>query len=124
MKQYGNKDMKDLWRALDQVPASMSYITRLKAFSLSLHWSSGIVAPKAFWIPHSTIHNIVKQLPLSLRCLEIDLESQERTASSDVEMDICEAVATTLPHLEHVRLRLARYCAKLFVPSETHSKPW
>lgn len=116
---HGNKATNCLWVALKQLPTLTSQMSNLHTFSFSVKWEKYVVPPTGFWLEHRAIYDIVHSLPTSLKNLELDTKAQENTTGTDGEWIICNAIGSRLDHLEHVRLRLKRYCSKLFGPSTT-----
>ena len=116
---HGNEATNCLWVALKKLPTLTSQMSNLHTFSFSVKWEKYVVPPIGFWLEHRAIYDIVHSLPASLQNLELDTKAQENTTGADRGWNICTTIGSRLDHLSHVRLRLKRYCGKLFRPSTT-----
>ncbi len=98
---------------------TLSTLRNLTTFSFFVHGHSQCFAPIGFWLRHHEIYELVNHLPTSLTNLEIDTKGFEKTTFKDAGEDICTVISSRLKNLQHLRLRLSRYCNNFFAPSST-----
>ena len=99
-----------LWTHLRNLARTLQHMTALTTFAFT------IVRPKCnFWIPRDILIDLVHNLPLQCRNLEIDTNALDRVREEDgLNEHLCEALSHALPNLLHLRLRLKAVCLTLF----------
>lgn len=112
----GSGPTQALWKALDAF--SSAVIPRLRhlfTFSLTLEHTLGEGLPPGFWIHPRSLLPILRNLPLSVENLEVDLAFSEHPFIHDnPTIHICPVLRPLLPQLRHLRLRLECLCPALF----------
>jgi hypothetical protein len=128
---YSNRKFRSLTLVMDPVPlnpydptsAVLTVTARLEALQrLRSHIKKmGLISLSItidFPFPYTAsleLSSIVNNLPDSCTCLEIDLKhSGCILGPTPPTSHVCDAIRTTLPQLEHLRLRRPQLCSALF----------
>lgn len=119
MRNNGNHDTNTLWLALRQLCTVLPHLRCLETFSFTVRSDRPIASTFGFWLRHGDMYSLLTSLPLSLRSLELDTAGYEDSTATDSSRDLCAVIATRFPKLEHLRLRLSRYCPRLLLGSDT-----
>jgi hypothetical protein len=118
-KADGNATRK-LSTGLQKLVSILPHLPALTTLSFRVKTDKWSAIGDNFHIPHQHIYKMVKNLPTSVKNLEIDTNGYECVTTPKSRLPrICDAVSGHLNHLEHVRIRLKRYCSHLLVPSES-----
>ena len=105
----GSKATKRLWAELRALPGVLGQMTSLTYFSFKVQDYQRWHGPKGFWLRASDIFDILASVPRSVENLELDTRCYDRHTSELASQHICSLIASRLPRLENVRLRLSRF---------------
>ena len=103
-----------LWHDLDLLASKVQLMTKLEAFSLRVCGNHLAEPTEGFFLRRADIAMLIGILPPSLRILELDAFNHDRDSASWTDTHLCRTLATMLPKLSHLRLRLSRVCKDIF----------
>ena len=106
-----------LWTALRRLPQQLSRMHQLTTFSLKVQAQTSGAAAKGFVLRSEDIVSVIQGLPRTVKNLELDTHSYDRTSQDSSEHHICSAIGSRLSKLRHLRVRLARMCSELLEAS-------
>lgn len=113
-----------LWTALRRLPQQLSRMHQLTTFSLKVQAQTCGPAAKGFFLRSEDIVSVIQGLPPTVKNLELDTHSYDRTSQDSSEHHICSAIGSRLSKLRHLRVRLARMCSELLeVPTQLRPSP-
>lgn len=99
-----------LWNYLRNLARALQHMTALTTFSLSI-----TRCKCTFWLPRDILTDLVRNLPLRCRNLEIDTNNLDQVREEvGVDEHLCKAISRVVPNLQHLRLRLTAMCPALF----------
>ena len=113
-----------LWTALRRLPQQLSRVHQLTTFSLKVQAQTCGAAAIGFFLRSEDIVSVIQGLPPTVKNLELDTHSYDRTSQDSSEHHICPAIGSRLSKLRHLRVRLARMCSELLVvPTQLRPSP-
>lgn len=121
LEKYGNAATRDLIASLNELCNVIPHMGHLSVLSLQVSPRPEHMEPRGFHIPREFLNRLVARLPTSVQHLEIETRGHERVNPEDESSHICATIAACLQTLKslRLRLRLSRFCPKLFAPSES-----
>ena len=113
-----------LWTALRRLPQQLSRMHQLITFSLKVQAQTCGPAADGFFLRSEDIVSVIQGLPPTVKNLEIDTHSYDRTSEDSSEYHICPVISSRQSKLRHLRVRLARMCSELLgVPTQLRPSP-
>lgn len=97
-----------LWHQLSQLGPTLARMTVLTTFSLRVV----SVGAFGFWLPRPLLAALVRQL--SRTCVNLEIDTQGFDCRRPGVGHLCQEIQAVLPRLQHLRLRLAVMCCRIF----------
>jgi hypothetical protein len=99
-----------IWNYLRNLARALQRMTSLTTFAFIITRSKC-----NFWVPRDILTDLVQNLPLRCRNLEIDTDNQDRVRD-EILLDeyFCKAISRAITNLQHLRLRVCAMCPVLF----------